>query len=199
MASPGPLLEKASLKHSMRISISLMTENSPQSQEPTDEDIRYFADLCQCIGFVVVHWSLTEQQLDNWVNVCANNCGGKTFLEGKGMPVALKRKATFIKRCLREIPDFAPFREECASLLSRILSASNRRHDLIHGAITELRPDPTTGVFRFRRIGYDGDEHTLTDFTVSPNDFREFAPVLTDLVTDTIALSQRLGDTFLGS
>jgi hypothetical protein len=55
-----------------------------------------FSYLCQCIGFVVVHWTLTEQQLDNWVNVCANNAGGKLFLEGKGVPQALKRKATFI-------------------------------------------------------------------------------------------------------
>jgi hypothetical protein len=52
---------------------------SKPPQEPTDEDVRYFADLCQCIGFVVVHWSLTEQQLDNWVNVCFNNCGGSKF------------------------------------------------------------------------------------------------------------------------
>jgi hypothetical protein len=172
---------------------------SGSPSEPTDVDIRYFADLCQCIGFVVVHWSLIEQQLDNWVNACANNAGGKPFLKDKGVPQALKRKATFIKRCLRELPALAEFRDECASLLSRVLSASNRRHDLIHGAITELRPDPATGAFKFRRIGYDGDDHTLTEFNVTPSDFRAFAPVLTDLVTDAIAFSQRLGDKFLGS
>jgi hypothetical protein len=171
---------------------------SADPDEPTDDDIRYFADLCQVIGFVVIHWSLAEQQLDNWVNVCANNAGGKPFLEGKGVPQALKRKVNFIKRCLREIPDLAEFRDECAGLLSRILSASNRRHDLIHGAITELKPDPATGAFKFRRIGYAGDEHTLTEFMVTPNDFRAFAPVLTALVTDTIAFSQKLGDRFLG-
>jgi hypothetical protein len=168
------------------------------SDEPTDEDMGNFSYLCQCIGFVVVHWTLTEQQLDNWVNVCANNAGGKLFLEGKGVPQALKRKATFIKRCLRELPDLSEFRDECAGLLSRMLSASNRRHDLIHGAITELKPDPVTGAFKFRRIGYVGDDHTLTEFTVTPNDFRAFAPVLTDLVTDSIAFSQKLGDKFLG-
>jgi hypothetical protein len=167
--------------------------------EPTDEDIRYFADLCQCIGFVVVHWSLTEQQLDNWVNVCANNCGGKPYLDGKGVPQALKRKATFLKRCMREFPELVEFREECVALIGRVLSASKRRHDLIHGAIAELRPDLVTGAFKFRRIGYDGDNHTITEFTVTPNDFQAFAPVLTDLVTDAIAFSQKLGDRFLAS
>lgn len=166
--------------------------------EPSDEDIRYFTDLCQCIGFVVLHWSLIEQQLDNWVNVCANNCGGKPFLGGKGVPQALKRKAIFLKRCLRGLPALAPFRDECIRLIGRILAASNKRHDLIHGAITELRPDPTTGAFSFRRIGYRGDDHTVTEFTVTPNDFHKFAPVLTDLVTDSITFSQKLGDRFLG-
>jgi|SRR5260370_32779760 hypothetical protein len=167
-------------------------------QEPTDDDIRYFADLCECIGFVVVHWSLTEQQLDNWVNVCFNNCGGKEFQRGSGVPRSLKPKLAFVKRCLKVLPLLAPFREEGISILFRISSASIKRHDLIHGAITELRPDQISGAFRFRRIGYDGDLHTLSEFDVTPNDFREFAPILTDLVTDSIAFSQKLGDKFLG-
>jgi hypothetical protein len=198
-ASLGPFLERASLRHCIRTSISFMIENSPQPQEPTDEDIRYFADLCQCIGFVVVHWSLTEQQLDNWVNVCFNNCGGSKFQNGSGVPRSLKPKLAFLRMCLKTLPALAEFRTEGVALLSRVSLASKRRHDLIHGAITELRPDPATGAFRFRRIGYDGNLHTLSEFTITPDDFRAFAPVLTDLVTDTIAFSQRLGDRFLGS
>ena len=175
------------------------TTASPQTHEPTDENARYFADLCTVIGFVVIHWSLTEQQLDNWVNVCVNNVGGAPLLGGHGVPKALNRKITFIKRCLAQLPELAPFRDECAALLSRVKSASDRRHDLIHGALTELRPDPTTGAFKFRMIGYAGDLHTFREFNLTPNDFREFAPVLTDLVTDAIAFSQKLGDRFLGS
>jgi hypothetical protein len=172
---------------------------SKPPQEPTDEDVRYFADLCQCIGFVVVHWSLTEQQLDNWVNVCFNNCGGSKFQNGRGVPRSLKPKLGFLRKCLKTLPVLAEFRDEGVCLLSRVSSASERRHGLIHSAITELRPDPATGAFRFRRIGYDGDLHTISEFTITPNDFRAFAPILTDLVTHSIAFSQRLGDKFLGS
>jgi hypothetical protein len=174
-----------------------MSEDTPAG--PTDEDIRYFADLCQCIGFVVVHWALTEQQLDNWVNVCFNNCGGSKFQKGRGVPRSLKPKLAFLNKCLKTVPALAEFREEGVDLLTRLSSASQTRHDLIHGAITELRPDPTSGAFKFRRIGYDGDLHTLSEFAITPNDFRDFAPVLTDLVTDSIAYSQKLGDRFLGS
>jgi hypothetical protein len=168
------------------------------AQSSTDEDIRLFADFCQCIGFVVLHWSLTEQQLDNWVNVCFNNCGGSKFQNGSGVPRSLKPKVRFLRRCLKTIPALTEFRDECAELLSRVSAASKRRNDLIHGAIAELRPDPATGAFRFRKIGYDGDLHTISEFNLTPSDFREFAPILTDLVTDTIAFSQKLGDRFLG-
>ena len=161
------------------------------------EDTRYFLDLCQCIGFVVVHWSLIEQQLENWVNVCFNNCGGKQFQEKRGLPRSLTSKTDFLKRCFNRLPVLVPFRDEGVSLVGRVSSASDRRHDLIHGAITELRPDPTSGAFRFRRIGYHGDLHTFREFDFTPDQFAEFGPILTDLLTDTIVFSQKLGDRFL--
>jgi hypothetical protein len=165
--------------------------------EPSDEDISYFSDLCQCVGFVVLHWALIEQQLDNWVNTFCNACGGKPLLDGARVPLSLKGKAKYIRRCLNRLPHLAPFRDECAKLLERILSASNKRHDLIHGAITELRPDLETGAFSFRRIGYEGDTHTFTDYAIMPDDFRTFFPVLTNLVTDAITLSRKLEYRFL--
>jgi hypothetical protein len=168
------------------------------AREPTEEEVRYLADLCQCIGFVVVYWSLTEQQLDNWVNVCFNNCGGRDFQNGNGVPRSLKPKVAFVRRCLKPFPVLGEFREVGLDLLARVSSASKRRHDLIHGAITELKPDPITGAYLFRRIGYDGDLHTFSEFTFTPNDFRELALTVADLATDAITYSQKLGDRFLG-
>src|SRR6266478_669089 len=115
--------------------------------ESTDDDIRYFADLCQVIGFVVIYWSLVEQQLDNWVNVCFNNCDGSEFQNGRGVPRSLKPKLAFLNKCLKTLPALSDFRDDGVDLVSRVSSASARRHDLIHGAITELRPDPETGAF----------------------------------------------------
>ena len=147
----------------------------------------------------MVHWSLTEQQLDNWVNVCFNNCGGSKFQKGRGVPRSLKPKLEFLGKCFATIPRLAEFRAEGTGLLSRISSASRRRHDLIHGAISEMRPDSTTGGFKFRMVGYDGDLHTISEFNFTPTDFGECAPILSDLVTDVVVFSQKLGDRFLGS
>jgi hypothetical protein len=77
-----------------------------------EEELRYAVDMFQCIGFVAAHWSMTEQQLDQWVNICCHNCGGKPFLNGKGVPQALKKKVTFLKRCMGQFPDLAPYGNE---------------------------------------------------------------------------------------
>jgi hypothetical protein len=45
-------------------------------EEKTPHD---FLGLCQAIGYVVVHWALIEQQVDNWVNVSFINCGGSSL------------------------------------------------------------------------------------------------------------------------
>jgi hypothetical protein len=76
--------------------------------DDADENSGYFLDLCQCIGFVVLHWSLIEQQLDNWVNVCFINCGGKQFQQKGGVPRSLTSKTDFLKRCFNRLPVLAP-------------------------------------------------------------------------------------------
>jgi hypothetical protein len=167
-------------------------------QGPTDEDVRYCADLCQCIGYVVVHWSMLENQLDNCVNVTFNNCGGSVFQNGRGVPQSLKPKIAFLRRCFRTLSSLVEFRTDAVALLSRISSASKRRHELMHGSLIDLKPDPTTGAFRFRHVGYDGDFHTIREFSLTPNDFQAFASTLPDLVGDAIAFAQKLGDKFLG-
>ena len=167
---------------------------SEVSFDPTDEDIRYVADLCQCIGYVVVNWSLVENQLDNCVNVAFNNCGGSVFQKGSGVPRSLKPKIAFLRRCFRRLTELAEFRDDGLALLTRVSGASKRRHELMRGSLVELRPEPITGAFKFRQIGYDGDIHTLREFTLTPSDFRELGSIPPDLVGDATAFAQRLGD-----
>jgi hypothetical protein len=66
-----------------------------------------------------------------------------------------------------------------------------------YDAINELRPDRTSGAFRFRRVGYQRELHTFKEFNFTPDQFAEFGPILTDLLTDTIVFSWKLGGRFL--
>jgi|SRR5256885_8096501 len=169
------------------------------SSEPIEEGMRYFTDLCTLIGFVVTHWSLAENQIDNWASVCFNDLGGAKFQKGAGVPRMLSSKVAFLKQCFKALPILADFRIDGLALLDRFSSAAKRRNDLMHGSLMELRPDPVTGAFKFRRIGYKGDLYLISEFTLTPNDFREFAPTLSDLVTDAISFSRKLADRFPGS
>ena len=173
-------------------------QSVPVSDELNDGNIRYVADLCQGIGYVVLNWSMLENQLDNCVNVSFNNCGGAVFQSGRGVPRSLKPKMAFLRKCFKTLPPLVEFRADALALLSRVSAASKRRHELMHGSLMDLKPDPVTGAFRFRHVGYDGDFHTIREFTLTPNDFQAFALTLPDLVGDAIAFAQKLGDRFLG-
>jgi hypothetical protein len=58
-------------------------------EEKTPHD---FLGLCQAIGYVVVHWALIEQQVDNWVNVSFINCGGSSLRRKKEIFLVLSAK-----------------------------------------------------------------------------------------------------------
>ena len=45
----------------------------------------------------------------------------------------------------------------------------------MHGSLIDLTPNPVTGAYRFRHVGYDGDFHTIREFTLTANDFRALA------------------------
>lgn len=70
-----------------------------------DDDHGEFLGLCQAIGYVVVHWSIIEQQLDQWVSVAFDECGGKNRRRDEDIPTGFKQKRTFFNGCFAEHPD----------------------------------------------------------------------------------------------
>jgi hypothetical protein len=85
-----------------------------------------FSRLCQAVGFLVIDWALIEQQIDNWVNVSFNNCGGNSIHGHETIPHALKRKIDFLKKSFKTLPLLAPFASEGLNLLTRISTLSSQ-------------------------------------------------------------------------
>lgn len=125
--------------------------------EPS-EDHSEFLGLCQAIGYIVVHWSIIEQQLDQWVSVAFNECGGQTRRRNQDIPTAFKRKRSFLNSCLRSIPLLESFKDEGLSLTTRMVPLAKMRNNLMHSAIGSLQPQD--GAFEFRLIGYGKDMHS---------------------------------------
>jgi hypothetical protein len=154
-----------------------------------------FTQLCQAVGFLVIEWALIEQQIDNWVNVSFNNCGGNLVHGHQSVPHSLKRKTDFLKRSFKTLPLLAPFASEGLNLLTRISALSPKRHELVHGAITSL--DSSGGSFAYRLVGYRLQRHTLKEFKFNIREFPTLEKSLSALLTEGISFSQKLASAFL--
>jgi hypothetical protein len=154
-----------------------------------------FRALCVAVGFVVLNWAIIEQQIDNWVNIAFINCGGRSLRGVDGIPRSFRRKAKFLKDSFRKLPSLSPFAAEGLALLARASVWADERNNLVHGGITSL--EPQNGAFQFRKIGYLKGNHTVSTFMFTPSDFSTLETALEELLTEQLAFSQKLADTFL--
>ena len=155
-----------------------------------------FRALCMAIGFVVSHTALIDQQLDIWVNASFNNCGGRVLTDDGFVPRALGRKVTFMRKSFKQLELLSFFATEGLALLARVTPLFKTRDDLVHGALTSF--ETIEGAFLFRIIGHREDVHTVREFSFDPAGFSTLETGLGELLTEAIALSQKLGDALLG-
>src|SRR5712692_2378524 len=111
-----------------------------------DDNDEYHA-LCAAIGFVVVNWAIAEQGLDGCVAIVFHNHDGKTI--DQEIPRSLSRKVEFLKKCFKRFDSLAPIKDKALEILQRLTVLSDRRHDLVHGAITSVVSK--NGVFEFAK------------------------------------------------
>ena len=101
--------------------------------------------LFKAVGFVVVQWGNAEQSLDLLVVALFSRYEGHELL--KRRPKQLDVKMKFLRECFAEFPELLPFKAECDDLLIRFEALSQRRHDVVHGAIDAVSAED--GVFTF--------------------------------------------------
>jgi hypothetical protein len=163
-------------------------------KNPLDAQDNDFRALCIAIGFVVVNWAVIEQQIDFLVNATFRDCGGKALRNKGDIPRSLSQKTQFLKDCFKKLAPLKPFAAEGLNLVGRVSNLSTERHDLVHGAITNL--EPVNGVFHFRKVEYEKENHAVAPFTFDPPAFSKLETALGDVLTELIAFSQRMADSF---
>lgn len=107
--------------------------------------------LCMAVGFVVVNWAIAEHSLDGWVAITYHDHGGKDL--AKRIPKALSAKVEFLTECFQKAESLAAYKDEALSILARVTDLSEKRHDLVHGAITSVSAD--NGVFFLTRLDFE--------------------------------------------
>ena len=165
------------------------------SKDETEEDHPEFRALCMAVGFVVVHWAINEQQIDNWVNVAFRKCGGDALRKTGDIPTSFRVKIDFLKTCFKTLPQLAPFASEGQALLTRASAMAVERNNLMHASLVNMIPGEEG--FQFRKVAYLKDNHAVSYFTFDPIAFQNLETAIGVLLTDQLAMSQRLAERFL--
>jgi len=118
--------------------------------------------------------------------------GGNKLPKVKKMPKPLGAKIAFVKECAMHIPTLAPFRTEIDSLISDFEALTQKRHDLVHGALTDARV--VNGVYSFIRLETHPDIHEMKDFQYDLKVFPSLAESLLRLGADAPKVVKRVLD-----
>jgi len=114
--------------------------------------------------------------------------GGKKF--AKRIPKMLDTKLEFLTKCLSHIPALPLFKAEGDALVANFRKLSNRRHDLIHGAIASVSVQD--GAFIFAKLDIKDDFHVVREFRFDSADFPALTRELVDLGAQATALARQL-------
>ncbi len=147
--------------------------------------------LFKAVGFVVVQWGQTEQNLDLMVARLFHSFGGHPLF--KRRPRNLEPKVEFLRECFGQLPELAEFRAESDLLLTRFLKAGTLRNDIVHGGIADL--SMKNGAFIFLKIDVVPKEHhNVRQVFFSDSDWPAFRKELLRLGKDVQSLSRRVRD-----
>lgn len=161
----------------------------PSGIEYDDDDID---TLFKTVGFVVVQWAQAEQSLDLIVAGLFQNYGGKRLARKNRLPVMLATKLEFLRKCLSQIPRLTSFKDEGAALVSNFNRLSQRRHDLVHGAVASL--SPVDGAFVFAKLDVKTDFHFAREVRLEASEFPSLTKDLIDLGASATNLASKIWD-----
>ena len=138
-----------------------------------------FDSFFRTIGFIVVQWGHCEQSLELLVNTLFRDFGGKTLSGRKRMPRPVSEKVAFLKECAAQLPALTQFRAELEALASDFEHVTQMRHDLVHGALTDV--PVANGVFTLMRLDAHPDIHEVKTFEYDLKNFPIFEAALIKL------------------
>jgi len=147
--------------------------------------------LFKAVGFIVVQWGQTEQNLDLMVAEIFNFFDGHPSFTHR--PRNLEPKVKFLRKCFKELPELKQFHAESEPLLDRFLTVGEKRNDIVHGGIANL--SIKDGAFIFLKLDVAPKEHhSIRQVLLADSDWPAFRKELLGLGKDVQSLSRRVRD-----
>jgi hypothetical protein len=111
-------------------------------------------DFLRSIGSITISWGLAEFCLDAIIAVFFKKFG--TSLSEKRLPKMLNHKIKCANKCFSHISALHEFKTDGEVLLFNFNRLGNKRHEIIHGAITQL---PQNGTAMFAKLDIKDNLH----------------------------------------
>jgi len=102
----------------------------------------------------------------------------------------LTPKLEYVSKCLSQIPILHGFRHDGEALIRKFEKLSEKRHDLVHGAIASLSLEE--GAFRFTKLDVKDGFHVVREFRFDSAEFPQLTKDLIDLSAETTALAKKI-------
>lgn len=155
---------------------------------PNDSEILYML-----VGCITVQWAVAEGQLDAMVIIIYQNCGGDTLGE-KEIPRSLQRKIEYCRKAFNQLAMLGEFQGDALSILDDFQTLKEKRHDLSHGVVGNLKA--VNGVFKFTIVEFEGKEFRFLPLEVDVRRFEANAKQLSALGKRANALAEKLSNRF---
>ncbi len=137
-----------------------MTE--PKSLEtPKTTDKLFIA-----IGQLTVAWALLEAHIDVCVWCIHHVLGGQSIEPDR--PQALKRKLSYLRKAFSTISAITSQKALVSRLLTEIATASDDRHDIIHGVVKKF-PETAEAEITLSRMIRGQEDFSVKTTTVTPD------------------------------
>jgi hypothetical protein len=160
-----------------------MTDN-PTYTKPNDE--RFFA----AVGRYTISWAFLETAIDHMVFASHTWAGGNEI--EPEMPWAIDRKIKFLRKSFKRLPGFQPFAVEGEMILNDAKKASDNRHDIIHGVITDHPEDAT--IVKMVRLMREKSGRSFKEYHVSTGGIEREAVDTNLLGNHALKLARRIVD-----
>ncbi|MCK4619126.1 MAG: hypothetical protein KAT52_04220 [Desulfobacterales bacterium] len=146
-------------------------------------------DFLRSIGSITISWGLAEHCLDAIIALFFKKYGSK--LNEKQLPKMLSPKIKFAKKCFSRILELTEFKTDGELLLSNFNRLSQKRHEIVHGALIQL---PINGLAMFTKLEIKDNLHHRHSVPFDWVQSQTLTQELQRLGNDTANLANRLLD-----
>jgi hypothetical protein len=151
--------------------------------------------LYTAVGHLVISWAFVDRALDFWIAIIFHDAGGKEI--ELQIPSAFDRKTKFLRRCFRRIEALSPFSEEALPYIEAACGFSNTRHFVVHGTMSDYRPEGHIFTFVNLRPDKPKTMHQLSQLHISAVQLLEDGVQCSELGGQMLDLGQRLLETLV--